>query len=517
MFVKVVRVLMVLFIGVTAVSVTGACSPSATPGTQPGRVEVEVVDNQFDPSVAAVAVGGVVTWMNEGKTPHNITPVEPDERWGVKTSAFLPGDSYTHTFSDAGTYRYYCTIHGAPDRGQHGAVEVGDPRPDSKPPSPPAVTARRTIHVPGDAATIQGAVREAGAGDTVLISPGTYHESITITSDGVTIRGTDRNTVVLDGQHFLDNGVRALGATGVRVENLTIRDYAVNGVFLSAASQFSTSYMTVTNTGRYGIYSYDSHNGEITNTHNSGTSEAGIYIGQCDPCDTLVLDNVSEQNATGVTITNAGEGLTVAQNTIRDNRVGIVINSGDYEELAPQRDAAIIANLITNNNNGTAPTAGSTLGGLNLGIIIAGGSDNTIERNTITDHELAGIAVIPFTDTNTYQSNNNTLNQNTLRTSGLADIIVLSRTTSTTCLTNNELTTTLPADLQHSGDRCADPNPPHWNDAVLRLILPTRTTHTTRVPQPPAQPTQPEQNQRQQPEHLPRSFDPDQFTPPHPS
>jgi hypothetical protein len=39
--------------------------------------------------------------------------------------------------------------------------------------------AQNTIHIPGDAATIQGGINLARDGDTVLVAPGTYDETST--------------------------------------------------------------------------------------------------------------------------------------------------------------------------------------------------------------------------------------------------------------------------------------------------------------------------------------------------
>src|SRR5690554_366706 len=53
--------------------------------------------------------------------------------------------------------------------------------------------------VPGEYETIQAAVDAAEPGDLVLISPGTYNEAVTVETDRLTIRGLDRDKVILDG------------------------------------------------------------------------------------------------------------------------------------------------------------------------------------------------------------------------------------------------------------------------------------------------------------------------------
>ncbi len=52
------------------------------------------------------------------------------------------------------------------------------------------------------------------AGDWVLIEPGTYDEEVKVTSahSGIWIRGMNRNTVILDGQHKVGNGIEIVEA-----------------------------------------------------------------------------------------------------------------------------------------------------------------------------------------------------------------------------------------------------------------------------------------------------------------
>ena len=56
-----------------------------------------------------------------------------------------------------------------------------------------------TLHVPDDYDTIQAAVSAAAPGDLVLVAPGVYNEAIDVETEDLTIRGLDRNEVVLDG------------------------------------------------------------------------------------------------------------------------------------------------------------------------------------------------------------------------------------------------------------------------------------------------------------------------------
>src|SRR5271156_3008314 len=86
-----------------------AGSPSVKANDQPSAANAAVkIDNfVFGPQTIKVPVGTTVTWTNSDDIPH--TSVSTD---GVFKSKVMDTDEkFSYTFSKAGTYPYYCTIH----------------------------------------------------------------------------------------------------------------------------------------------------------------------------------------------------------------------------------------------------------------------------------------------------------------------------------------------------------------------------------------------------------------------
>lgn len=84
-------------------------SPRVRANDQPAAANAAVkIDNfVFGPQTLTVPVGTTVTWTNSDDIPH--TSVSTD---GVFKSKVLDTDEkFSYTFTKAGTYPYYCTIH----------------------------------------------------------------------------------------------------------------------------------------------------------------------------------------------------------------------------------------------------------------------------------------------------------------------------------------------------------------------------------------------------------------------
>ncbi len=74
---------------------------------KPATTEVKIDNFSFGPATLTVPVGTSVTWTNRDDIPHTVVSTE-----GVFKSKVLDTDEkFTFTFSKAGNYPYFCSIH----------------------------------------------------------------------------------------------------------------------------------------------------------------------------------------------------------------------------------------------------------------------------------------------------------------------------------------------------------------------------------------------------------------------
>ena len=81
----------------------------------PGSCTTGSATCNFSPASYSAHVGDTVTWKDAGTTPegHTVTFPDPSFASGSVSSSqtVSPGNTVSVTFSSAGTFHYYCTIH----------------------------------------------------------------------------------------------------------------------------------------------------------------------------------------------------------------------------------------------------------------------------------------------------------------------------------------------------------------------------------------------------------------------
>ena len=406
--------------------IISACGSGEASG--PEAQIVKIVDDEFSPKILRVPVGSTVIWESGGANDHNV--IASDGSWQAVSSDYFEygiitkGDQFEHTFTEAGVYEYYCPFHGTNNKGMVGIIIVGDV---DYVPAPEEVNITLSTDVlevgkGSEYETIQSAVDAAKAGDLVLINSGVYNESVTITTPYLTIRGKDRNGVIIDGEFMRENGIQIYEADGVSVENLSVRNFSLNGVYWNNSKGYKASHVTAYNNGDYGVYAFNSTDGIFEKIYASGHPDSGIYIGQCYPCNALIYDSVVEGNALGYSGTNAGGHLYIYNNIWRDNMSGIIPNTLDSELNPPGRETTIVGNLVVDNNNYEAPANRFGLVAQGMGIVMPGRVGDIVEKNIVINHDKYGLVASPMLDVNLYFSQHVQVKNNIIMDSGYTDL-----------------------------------------------------------------------------------------------
>jgi hypothetical protein len=334
-------------------------------------------------------------------------------------------------------------------------------------------------HKAGQFKTIQAAVNAAQPGDWILVGPGDYHENadetgpygnpgdgdmggVYIDKSGITLRGMNRNTVIVDGtkkgsascsskpsaQNYGRlgkngvpigrNGILVWKANDVSVENLTVCNFMAgtgdsgnqiwwnggDGSGKIGLTGYWGSYLTATSTfvkneataAEYGIFASNSAGPASWNElYASNMNDSGAYVGACrQQCD-VVMDHMwMEDNALGYSGTNSGGTVVIENSQFDDNQDGLDTNTQVVGDPPAPQDGkcpdgktspithttscwVILHNYLHNNNNATAPAAGSAAAGpVGTGMTISGGRFDTVMDNDVADNGAWGVLFVPY-------------------------------------------------------------------------------------------------------------------------
>jgi plastocyanin len=92
----------------TSMSSSSSSSSSATTTASSSSASVLIQNFAFMPKSLTVRVGTIVTWTNQDSTSHTVTSDSGSE---LNSAHIAPGQTYSHTFAQAGTFLYHCAIH----------------------------------------------------------------------------------------------------------------------------------------------------------------------------------------------------------------------------------------------------------------------------------------------------------------------------------------------------------------------------------------------------------------------
>ncbi len=434
-----------MIVGLVALTAAGAAAPGG-PASALAEHTITIGDDFFSNERLQVVVDAAATWRNRGRLRHTITSDD-----GLFHSGDLErGREFRLQFPGPGVFRYFCVYHGASGgRGMSGVVVVGEAgeepelegRPDGARPRPEGPA---TLEVPQDFPSIQEAVDAARPNDLVLLSPKVYEEeTVVISTPNLVLRGLDRNGVILDGALRRATGV-LIAADGVTVENMTTRGYLANGFYWSRVDGFRGSYLTAVGNGDFGLYASGSRNGQLDHVFASGQPDAGIHIAGCGPCNILVTDSQAVGNGAGFSTTNTGGDLAVTNSEWARNFVGITLASLDSEPRGPQRATTVAGNWVHDNGNREAPAKPAQFPAFGVGILVAGGEANRVERNLAENNSAYGILVTGNIDGSFWSPLGNQISGNLIRGSGRADLALGGLSRGNNCFGGNQHVASLP-------------------------------------------------------------------------
>ena len=362
------------------------------------------------------------------------------------------------------------------------------------------------IHVPQDVSTLQLAIGEAQPGDSIVLDRGVYPGGnvVPATKHDLTIRGVDRNDVVLDGADTRKNGI-VVHADGVSILNMAAHNYLENAFYWQGADRYRASYLTAWRIRGYGIYVEDGVDGILDHDYVTGAADAAYYVGECKNCGAMLTNLTATLSAVGYSGTNA-TGVVIRDSLWDGNGAGIVPNTYANEALPPQAKTEIFGNTITRSGRARVPIHTALAGFVGVGIGIAGGNENSIHDNRVTGSERYGIALFPTARFVTFNPNvpepgppwrprDNRVANNVVSGSGRADLALASGSGRGNCFSGNSVGTTLPRGLAGCG-AAGDRGVASVLAVRLRLMVNEtlrrrRPPPYTAMPAPPAQPNMP--------------------------
>jgi len=303
----------------------------------------------------------------------------------------------------------------------------------------PGIYAETTYYVDDDAPeggdggegtpfnTIQEAIDNASAGDTIRVFAGTYQENVLVNKT-VSVIGNGSADTIINGS---DSGhVVTISSDWANLSGCHLT--ASGSGFWDAGVRISADNVTVSNNNcsgnNYGILTVTQRDGRIHNNTCSGNARDGIMIYNSDFFDirdngcsgnrygiallytesTLAEANDISNNERGVSCTNANDD-TILKNTIHDNFNGVYISTSSNEFI--QENDITYNEFGVNLSEADSQTInGNTIRNNTIGILFSDSDSNVLEENTITRN---GQGFLLMDSSSSNRASGNTFENNT--------------------------------------------------------------------------------------------------------
>jgi hypothetical protein len=286
-----------------------------------------------------------------------------------------------------------------------------------------------------------------------------------ITKSGITLRGMNRNTVIVDGTKAGSaacssdasaqdlgrvvngkpagrNGIVVWKANNVSIENLTacnflsgtgdsgnqiwwnggadsgkIGETAYWGSYLTATS----SYYSKAAAGTYGIFASNAAGPAVlSQLYGSNMNDSGTYVGAClRRCDVTMDHLWMEYNALGYSGTNSGGTVIIENSQFDHNQDGLDTNAQIIGDPPAPQDGrcpdggtshithttscwVFMHNYVHDNNNSDVPASGSAAAGpIGTGMTVSGGRYDTVMDNVFANNGAWGVLFLPYAQNGT--------------------------------------------------------------------------------------------------------------------
>jgi plastocyanin len=231
-----IRLAAAAVLGAAVVVLPAAAASEGTP-----TIENEDPVHHWKPPTATIEAGGSITFKNTNmSTPHGIKwigpPATPACDSSVPVEASGTNWSGNCQFAVAGTYTFYCTVHGSSMKGTITVTGEGGKEPP-KEPTPTGTTTGTTPAAPPPPGEGSGGVQSGGAQSAppVTASAALAALKLTVPRHGATVKGSLTIPAAAAGGRLEIDLLATLGHAKVRAGQLVRRKLAAGPLRVSLA------------------------------------------------------------------------------------------------------------------------------------------------------------------------------------------------------------------------------------------------------------------------------------------